>query len=97
MLGFLPGFAYMGEVDQKIASPRKAIPHQNVPAGSVGIADSQTGIYPFNSPGGWNIIGQTPEPLFYPHLKEPCLFHPGDHVQFVPITLDEFDELKEVK
>ncbi len=97
MLGFLPGFAYMGKVDEKIAMPRKAVPHQNVPAGSVGIADTQTGIYPFNSPGGWNIIGETPESLFRPHLSDPCLFQPGDHVQFVPVTLDKFYELKEAK
>jgi inhibitor of KinA len=95
MLGFLPGFAYMGLVNDKIAAPRKAVPGKNVLAGSVGIADSQTGIYPFDSPGGWNIIGQTPEPLFYPRLKQPCLFQPGDMVKFEPITLDQFNKLKQ--
>jgi inhibitor of KinA len=95
MLGFLPGFAYMGKVDERIATSRKATPAQNILAGSIGIADAQTGIYPFNSPGGWNIIGQTPEPLFYPHLNEPCLFAIGDMVKFEPITLEEFYELKE--
>jgi inhibitor of KinA len=94
MIGFLPGFAYMGDVSELIATPRKNVPAPNISAGSVGIADSQTGIYPFNSPGGWNIIGRTPEPLFYPDLENPCLFKPGDNVQFIPITLDEFNDLK---
>jgi inhibitor of KinA len=94
MLGFLPGFPYLGQVNNQIATPRKATP-ETVTAGSVGIAGNQTGIYPFNSPGGWNIIGQTPQTLFYPQLKDPCLFHPGDLVKFVPITLEEFNELKQ--
>jgi inhibitor of KinA len=94
MIGFLPGFAYMGDVDESIATPRKTVPAQNILAGSVGIADAQTGIYPFNSPGGWNIIGQTPELLFYPDLAQPCLFQPGDNVQFIPITLSDFNILK---
>jgi inhibitor of KinA len=94
MIGFLPGFAYMGDVDESIATPRKNVPAQNILAGSVGIADAQTGIYPFNSPGGWNIIGQTPEPLFYPDLAQPCLFQAGDNVQFIPITLRDFNILK---
>jgi inhibitor of KinA len=94
MIGFLPGFAYMGDVDELIATPRKSIPAQTISAGSVGIADRQTGIYPFNSPGGWNIIGQTPEPLFYPDLEQPCLFKPGDNVQFIPISLRDFTTLK---
>lgn len=95
MVGFLPGFAYMGKVDDRIATPRKSTPRENVLAGSVGIAGNQTGIYPFNSPGGWNIIGQTPERLFYPELADPCLFHPGDSVEFIPITLQEFNKLKQ--
>jgi inhibitor of KinA len=94
MIGFLPGFAYMGTVDAKIATPRKATPRQQIAAGSIGIADAQTGIYPFNSPGGWNIIGQTPGPIFYPHLPDPCLFNPGDKVQFIPITINEYEKLR---
>jgi inhibitor of KinA len=95
MIGFLPGFAYMGEVDNKIATPRKAVPAQNILAGSVGIADSQTGIYPFNSPGGWNIIGQTPLQLFNSTKQQPCLIQPGDKIIFEPISLSEFQHLKQ--
>lgn len=83
MLGFLPGFAYMGEVDKRIAVPRKHNPRMHVPKGSVGIAGSQTGIYPQESPGGWQIIGRTDLELFDPHRDEPCLFRAGDEVQFV--------------
>jgi inhibitor of KinA len=82
MLGFLPGFAYMGEVDSRIASPRKSTPRLQVPKGSVGIAGRQTGIYPFGSPGGWQIIGRTKMELFTPDDETPCFFAPGDHVKF---------------
>jgi inhibitor of KinA len=94
MIGFMPGFAYMGKVNQRIASQRKANPRTNVPAGSVGIAGSQTGIYPFNSPGGWQIIGQTPLLLFDARKERPTLLEPGDEVTFHPIGLDEFHHLK---
>jgi inhibitor of KinA len=83
MTGFLPGFAYMGTVDPAIACPRKMQPRILVPAGSVGIAGLQTGIYPFDSPGGWNIIGRTTMRLFDPDRPDPVLFHPGDTVRFV--------------
>lgn len=86
MLGFLPGFAYMGEVDERIAAPRLDTPRTKVLSGSVGIAGRQTGIYPLNSPGGWNIIGRTETPLFDPHATEPCLLRPGNEVRFVKIT-----------
>ena len=89
MLGFLPGFAYMGEVDEKIAMPRKSQP-QNVAAGSVGIAGKQTGIYPFASPGGWQIIGRTPLKLFNPDKEMPTLLQSGDIIQFYSISKDEF-------
>jgi inhibitor of KinA len=89
MLGFLPGFAYMGEVDEKIAMPRKPQP-QNVVAGSVGIAGKQTGIYPLSSPGGWQIIGRTPLKLFDAGKEDPTLLKAGDIVQFYPITTNEF-------
>ena len=84
MLGFLPGFAYMGRVDSRIAAPRKGTPRLRVPAGSVGIAGVQTGIYPRESPGGWQIIGRTTMPLFDPLKSPSALFAPGDTVRFVP-------------
>ncbi|MGQ0541916.1 MAG: 5-oxoprolinase subunit PxpB [Blastocatellia bacterium] len=83
MLGFLPGFAYMGEVDERIAVPRKQTPRLIVPKGSVGIAGQQTGIYPLESPGGWQIIGRTKTELFMPECEQPCFFQPGDLVRFV--------------
>jgi len=95
MIGFLPGFAYMGKVDERIVSPRKANPDRMVHAGSVGIAGEQTGIYPLDSPGGWNIIGQTPLRMFDTERDEPVLLRAGDEVRFVAITLKEFQKLKE--
>lgn len=85
MLGFLPGFAYMGAVDARIAAPRRDTPRMQVPAGSVGIAGSQTGIYPLDSPGGWQIIGRTRLQVFDALRAEPALFAPGDRVRFVPV------------
>jgi inhibitor of KinA len=90
MIGFLPGFSYMGEVNERIAVPRKQHPTQ-VMAGSVGIAGSQTGIYPLNSPGGWQIVGRTPLPLFDPFAPEPVKLQAGDKVQFYAITKQEFE------
>ncbi len=92
MLGFLPGFTYMGEVDEKIAIPRKPQP-VNIIAGSVGIAGKQTGIYPLASPGGWQIIGRTPLKLFDAERDEPTLLRVGDTVQFYPVTKKEFEEI----
>ena len=85
MLGFLPGFTYMGEIDKRIAVPRKQAPRLKVPPGSVGIAGRQTGIYPFESPGGWQILGRTNTDIFLPNSDPPCLFRPGDLVRFVPV------------
>ena len=85
MLGFLPGFAYMGIVDERIVVPRKASPRLIVPKGSVGIAGRQTGIYPNESPGGWQIIGRTDLDLLTPYEASPCLFLPGDAVRFVDV------------
>jgi len=96
MLGFLPGFAYMGIVDDKIVVPRLSQPRKNVPAGSVGIAGNQTGIYPLDSPGGWNIIGQTPLRMFDINNTDPCLVKPGDKVKFVSISLEQFHQQKSV-
>jgi KipI family sensor histidine kinase inhibitor len=84
MLGFLPGFAYMGTVDETIAMPRHTTPRLKVPGGSVGIAGRQTGIYPRDSPGGWRLIGRTPVSLFNPHRVPAALLAPGDTVRFVP-------------
>ncbi len=81
----------MGEVDDMIVIPRKSEPRLKVPAGSVGIAATQTGIYPFDSPGGWNIIGRTPLQLFYKEETKITLFEPGDEVEFYSISEDEFE------
>lgn len=84
MLGFLPGFAYLGGVDDSIAMPRHSTPRTTVPAGSVGIAGRQTGVYPCESPGGWRLIGRTPLAMFDLTRPEPALLSPGDVVRFVP-------------
>lgn len=89
MLGFLPGFAYMGGTNERIAMPRKPQPVK-VTAGSVGIAGRQTGIYPLDSPGGWHIIGRTPLKMFDPTAKKPVLLEMGDRVQFYTISKNEF-------
>jgi KipI family sensor histidine kinase inhibitor len=85
MIGFSPGFPYLGGLDQSIAMPRTPTPRTSVPPGSVGIGGGQTGIYPWQSPGGWRIIGRTPLKLFDPARKDPSLLHPGDTVRFVPV------------
>ncbi len=82
MLGFLPGFAYMGEIDERIAAGRKAKPRLKVPKGSVGIAGRQTGVYPLESPGGWQIIGRTNTEFFTPKAEKPTLLETGDSVKF---------------
>lgn len=92
MLGFLPGFAYMGEVDERIAIQRKQQPASNIAAGSVGIAGKQTGIYPLQSPGGWQIIGRTPMRLFNAEKEPPTLLEAGNTVEFYSITKDEFKD-----
>ena len=91
MLGFVPGFAYMGIVDARIAAPRHSTPRVRVPRGSVGIAAAQTGIYPTETPGGWQLIGRTPVKPFDPSRAEPFLLTAGDSVQFYPIDRGEFD------
>ena len=94
MIGFLPGFAYMGSVDEKIITARRIQPRTNVAAGSVGIAGEQTGIYPLDSPGGWNIIGQTPLKLFDAKRENPVLLEAGDMVSFTAIDINEFHIIK---
>jgi KipI family sensor histidine kinase inhibitor len=91
MLGFSPGFAYMGTVDELIAAPRRATPRTKVPAGSVGIAGQQTGIYPLETPGGWQLIGRTPLGIFDASRTPPALLHAGDTVQFFAIDRAEWD------
>jgi inhibitor of KinA len=93
MLGFIPGFPYMGIINEKIACGRKQQP-MPVEAGSIGIAGKQTGIYPLRSPGGWQIIGRTPLKLFDKDSDSPVLFKSGDRVQFYSITKDEFENIK---
>lgn len=84
MLGFLPGFTYMAEVDARIATPRRETPRTIVPKGSIGIAGKQTGIYSLPSPGGWQIIGRTDVEMFTPNAELPTYLQPGDKVKFVP-------------
>jgi inhibitor of KinA len=86
MLGFVPGFAYMGRVDAAIATPRHRIPRERVPAGSVGIAGEQTGVYPVVSPGGWQLIGRTDRVMFDAKRSPASLLGPGDLVRFVPLA-----------
>lgn len=90
LLGFTPGFPYLGGMKKQIACPRKSNPRQSIPAGSVGIAGNQTGIYPIDSPGGWQIIGRTPLRLFDPGRKDIFLFRAGDRIRFRPIDKEEF-------
>lgn len=86
MIGFVPGFAYLGTVPQQIAAPRLETPRTRVPAGSVGIAGRQTGIYPMETPGGWRLIGRTSVKLFDPSRDPPALLHPGDQVRFTAVS-----------
>ena len=92
-IGFLPGFPYLGGLDPAIACPRLDTPRPAIPAGSVGIAGDQTGIYPIESPGGWRIIGRTPLKLFNWQRQPPALLAPGDCVRFIPIKAEEFDRV----
>ncbi len=84
MIGFAPGFPYLGGMDPRLTTPRKASPRTKVPAGSVGIAHNQTGVYPFETPGGWQIVGHTTLKLFDPRRSQPSLLKAGDRVRFVP-------------
>lgn len=93
MLGFVPGFAYMGPVDPRLAVPRRSEPRTAVPAGSVAVAGGQTGIYPSRTPGGWHLIGRTPKPLVSFDAPVPALFAPGDRVRFHQVDRAEFDAI----
>jgi inhibitor of KinA len=92
MIGFMPGFPYMGELPDALITPRLRTPRLSVPAGSVAIAQKQTGIYPVESPGGWQILGRTPVKLFNPEEEPPALLRMGDLVQFYPISERGFHE-----
>jgi len=89
-IGFAPGFAYLGEVDARIAAPRLATPRKKVPKGAVAIADRQTAVYPAVSPGGWNLIGLCPVDMFNPNAKPTMPVQVGDKVQFKSIEREEF-------
>lgn len=97
MLGFLPGFPYLGGMDERIACPRLKIPRTVVPAGSVGIAGSQTGVYTVDSPGGWQLIGKTPLKIFAVEKERPFLINPGDNIIFKAIDEKTFAELAVAK
>lgn len=92
MLGFAPGFAYLGGMPERIATPRRQTPRLAIPAGTVGIAGAQTGVYPIETPGGWQLIGKTPIRLFVPEQSPPALLKAGDLVRFYPISRKEFGE-----
>lgn len=94
MVGFLPGFPYLGGLDPRLATPRRAKPRTHVPAGSVGIGGEQTGVYPLESPGGWHLIGRTPLRLFTASADPPTLLAMGDRVRFRPVTQAEFRDME---
>lgn len=90
MLGFAPGFPYIGGMNKRISAPRKETPRLSIPPRSVGIAGEQTGIYPIETPGGWQVIGRTPKALFLPDEDPPALLQAGDRISFKPISYDEY-------
>lgn len=94
MLGFIPGFTYLGGMDPRIATPRLSSPRTLIPAGSVGIAGEQTGTYPSDSPGGWQIIGRTPVTMYDMSKAQAALLKAGDYVRYVPIDESEFHRIK---
>jgi inhibitor of KinA len=93
-LGFVPGFAYLGELPEALVTPRLATPRRRVPAGSVGIAGSQTGVYPFATPGGWRLLGRTPMAMFRTDREGFSLLSIGDRVRFTPISVERFAALE---
>lgn len=95
MMGFAPGFTYLGGLDERIATPRLETPRLKIPAGSVGIAGSQTGMYPSVSPGGWQLIGRTPINLYDDRRDPPVFIQAGDYIRYVPIEKDEFYAIDE--
>ena len=96
MLGFLPGFCYLGGLDERIHTPRLANPRIKINAGSVGIGGSQTGIYPLDSPGGWQLMGMTPVKTYDPNREVPILLEAGDYIRFIPVDEEEYLRIKEL-
>lgn len=94
MLGFLPGFAYLGEMDKRLATPRLDSPRVEISRGAVGIGGEQTGIYPVASPGGWQLIGRTPVLVYDRERENPILYKSGDYIRFVPISRNEYFEIE---
>lgn len=94
MMGFTPGFPYLGGMSEKIATPRLEVPRRKIPVGSVGIAGAQTGVYPMETPGGWQLIGRTPVKLFDSSRQKPILLQAGNYVRFVRITEEEYQAIK---
>lgn len=94
-IGFLPGFLYLGGMDERLKMPRKSEPRASVLKGAVGIAENQTGIYPNSSPAGWQIIGNCPVALFDPKSDPPCPFAPGDRIQFYSVSKEKYDEIQQ--
>ena len=92
MLGFLPGFPYLGGMDARIEAPRLDSPRTSIPEGSVGIGGKQTGVYPLASPGGWRLIGRTPVKIYDPERRDPILYRAGDYIRFCPISAEEFEK-----
>ncbi|GLB60673.1 5-oxoprolinase subunit PxpB [Cytobacillus sp. NCCP-133] len=97
MIGFAPGFPFIGGMSEKIAAPRRESPRLKIPERSVGIAGMQTGIYPIETPGGWQLIGRTPVRLFRPHDESPTLLKAGDKIKFKPISRAEYEKWKETE
>jgi KipI family sensor histidine kinase inhibitor len=95
MIGFTPGFCYLGGLDSRIHTPRRKTPRTLLPGGSVGIAEAQTGMYPVDSPGGWQIIGRTPLRLFAPERENPFLYDAGDFIRFVPVSDAAYRRIRE--
>jgi KipI family sensor histidine kinase inhibitor len=94
MLGFLPGFVYLGGLDKRIHMPRLDVPRTKIPARSVGIGGSQTGVYPMESPGGWRLIGKTPLDFYNPHREPPVLCKAGEYIRFVAISQNDYENIR---
>lgn len=95
MLGFLPGFVYLGGLDKRIEVPRLSTPRVKINPGSVGIGGNQTGVYPMASPGGWRLIGATPVDFYDPYRENPILCQAGEYIRFVPVSLDEYYDIRQ--
>lgn len=94
MLGFMPGFPFLGGLDERLYKPRLDSPRTNIPAGSVGIGGQQTGMYPFDSPGGWNLLGRTPIPLYDSSREDAILYEAGDRIIYTSVDEDEYEHIK---